>query len=108
MRAFIAGIMQGSRLDDGIVDQGYRARLTRVLQTHLPGVEVVDPILLYPGSVEYTPERAKAALLDLLVHAARCDVLVAFCPEASMGTALEIWEAYRAGAHIYTISQVGS
>ncbi len=104
MRVFIAGIMQGSRLDDQIVDQGYRERITRALQAHVPDAEIVDPVLLYPGSVSYEVAQAKAALLDLLQRAGQCDLLVAYTPEASMGTALEIWEAYRAGARVYVIS----
>ncbi len=100
--------MQGSRLDDGIVDQGYRARITRAVRAGLPDAEIVDPILIYPGSVDYAPTQAKAALLDLLQRASACDVLVAFAPEASMGPALEMWEAYRAGARVYTISPMGA
>ncbi len=105
MRIFIAGIMQGSRLDDQIVDQGYRARIAAALRAHAsPDVEIVDPFELYPDSVGYGPEQAKRTLLDLLQRAGACDLLVAFAPEASMGTALEMWEAYRAGARVYTIS----
>jgi hypothetical protein len=62
MQVFIAGIMQGSRTDEGIVDQGYRERITAALVTHVPGVEVVDPIVLYPGSVGSTAEQARRAL----------------------------------------------
>lgn len=36
------------------------------------------------------------------------DVLVAFVPEASMGTAIEIWEAWRNGALILTISPMAT
>jgi hypothetical protein len=32
------------------------------------------------------------------------DVLIAFVPEASMGTAIEMWEAYQGGAVVLTIS----
>ena len=32
------------------------------------------------------------------------DVLLAFVPEASMGTAIEMWEAYQHGAVVITIS----
>jgi hypothetical protein len=43
-----------------------------------------------------------------LTHCRMCreevDVLVAFLPEASMGTAIEIWEAHHGGAVIVTIS----
>ena len=36
--------------------------------------------------------------------AATADVLVAYVPEASMGTAIEMWQAFKAGAHVFTIS----
>ena len=36
--------------------------------------------------------------------AGRADALVAFVPEASMGTAIEIWEAYRHQRPIFIIS----
>lgn len=32
------------------------------------------------------------------------DVLIAFVPEASMGTAIEMWEAYKNAAVVLTIS----
>jgi hypothetical protein len=32
------------------------------------------------------------------------DVVLAYVPEASMGTAIEIWEAHRAGRTVITIS----
>ncbi len=32
------------------------------------------------------------------------DVLLAFVPEASMGTAIEMWEAYQHGAAVITVS----
>ena len=47
---------------------------------------------------------AKRTLLELAEEAARADVLIAYLPEASMGTAVEMWQAYRAGKPILTIS----
>src|SRR5687767_14596 len=46
MRVFIAGIMQGSRRDTGMGDQSYRLHIAEALRTHLPDVEVVDPLML--------------------------------------------------------------
>ena len=46
MRIFIAGIMQGSRTDKGIDAQDYRHEITQILQKHISGVEVVDPLAL--------------------------------------------------------------
>ena len=47
-----------------------------------------------------------------LTHNQMCgseiDVLVAFVPEASMGTAIEIWEAWKNGALVLTISPMAT
>ncbi len=104
MRVFIAGIMQGSRTDGGIDDQDYRCEIARILQRHVSGVEVLDPFKLHPDSVSYSPEQAKQTLLELAALASQVDVLVAYVPSASMGTAIEIWTAYQSGARVYTIS----
>jgi hypothetical protein len=104
MRVFIAGIMQGSRRDDGVDDQGYRQQIAAVLRRHAPGVETVDPWELFPDSPGYTYEQGKQVFISLCEEAARVDTLVAYAPEASMGTAIEMWQAYLAGAAIYCIS----
>ena len=36
--------------------------------------------------------------------ATSADVVVAFVPEASMGTAIEVWQAHQAGRIVLTIS----
>lgn len=104
MRIFLAGIMQGSRAGKGIVSQDYRARLAQLLRQHLDRVEIVDPFALHPNSVDYDFEEGKQTLISLAEEAGRSDVLIAFLPEASMGTAVEIWQAYRNRRMIFTIS----
>lgn len=104
MRVFIAGIMQGSRRDGGVDDQDYRREIARIMQRHVPGVEVLDPFTLHPNGVTYSPEQAKQTLLDLIALAGQADVLVAYVPSASMGTALEMWNACQNGVRVYTIS----
>ena len=104
MRVFIAGIMQGSRSAGGIEGQDYRREVAQIVQRHIPGVEVLDPFELHPDSVGYSPEQARRTLLELVELAGRVDVLVAFVPSASMGTAIEMWNAYQGGVRIYTIS----
>ncbi len=104
MRVFIAGIMQGSRTDRGIDTQDYRREIARILRHHNPETEVLDPFELHPDSVSYTPEQAKQTLLEMAALAGQVDVLVAYVPSASMGTALEMWNAYQSGARVYTIS----
>ncbi|MDY6877754.1 MAG: hypothetical protein SWK90_16355 [Chloroflexota bacterium] len=104
MRVFISGIIQGSRKDGGIEGQDYRHEVAQIVRHHVPGVEVLDPVELHPNSVGYSPEQAKRTLLELVELAGRVDVLVAYVPSASMGTAIEMWNAYQSGVCIYTIS----
>jgi hypothetical protein len=103
-RVFIAGIMQGSRRANDITAQDYRQQIGAWLTTHVPGVEVVDPFELHPDSVGYSDDDARRTLIDLARLAGRVDAVVAFVPEASMGTALEMWEAYHQGRPVITIS----
>ncbi len=104
MRVFIAGIMQGSRLDKDVEDQGYRERIAAAIRARAPEADILDPWSLHPESPSYDDERGKQVYLSLNEAAATADVLVAYVPQASMGTAIEIWQAYQAGAQIYTIS----
>ena len=104
MRIFVAGIMQGSRNDSGIDTQDYRHEIARMVRRHVPGVEVLDPFELHPNSVSYGPEQAKQTLLEMADLAGQADVLIAYVPMASMGTALEMWHAYAHGRRVYTIS----
>jgi hypothetical protein len=103
MRVFISGIMQGSRTDGGIDSQHYRREIARILRRHIPGVEVLDPLELHPDSVTYDPQRAKQTLLELVGLAGQVDVLVAYVPSASMGTAIEMWNAHQSSVPVYTI-----
>ena len=103
-RVFLGGIMQGSRRENSIGTQNYRREIGDCLRTHLSGVEIVDPFDLHPNSVGYTDDDARQTLIEMAKTAGRADVLVAFLPEASMGTALEMWEAYQCGRPIFTIS----
>jgi nucleoside 2-deoxyribosyltransferase len=43
-------------------------------------------------------------MFELIEEAERADVVIAYLPEASMGTALEIWAAYERGIPIISIS----
>lgn len=103
LRFFIAGIIQGS-LPDACHPQDYRARIADLLKKSFPGAEVFDPVLEYPDSLGYDDAKASAAFFDLMDRAGKADVLVAFVPEASMGTAIELWNAHHAGAYVVTVS----
>ena len=105
MRFFIAGIMQGSLAEAAIHDQSYRVVIGAAIKARFVEAEVIDPMELHPdGGLNYGPEEARRTLLEMTDEAARADVLIAYLPEASMGTAVEMWEAHRAGKPILTIS----
>lgn len=104
MQVFIAGIMQGSRLDRYIGDQDYRRIISETILKRYPNVKIKDPNELHPDGVDYDDELAKATLLEMAGLAAQADVVIAYAPQASMGTAIEMWEAFQAGAPLITIS----
>lgn len=104
MRVFIGGVMQGSIQGKGIVSQDYRRRIAAALQARWPEVEVIDPFSLHPNSVEYDDVGAKETLFAMLSHAAVSDLVIAYVPSASMGTALEMYVAHQAGVPVVTIS----
>jgi hypothetical protein len=108
MKVFIAGIMQGSRLDREIDDQSYRTRIADAVLTQYPTAEIVDPNELHPEGVSYGDQQARTTLLALAGLAGQSDLLVAYAPHASMGTAIEMWQAFQAGVPIVTISPMAA
>lgn len=108
MKVFIAGIMQGSRLDRYIDTQNYRRIIAEAILAHHPDWAIVDPNELHPNGVDYDDDTAKATLLELAALAGQADLVVAFAPKASMGTAIEMWEGFRAGKPLVTISPMAA
>jgi hypothetical protein len=108
MNVFIAGIMQGSRLDRYIDDQDYRRAIAGALRTRYPSVQIADPNELHPNGVDYDDNLAKTTLLAMAELAGKADLVVAYVPKASMGTAIEIWQAFRAGVPVVTISPLAA
>jgi hypothetical protein len=104
MRIFIAGIMQGSRRDKDIEAQDYRQRIASAIRAHLPDADILDPWALHPNSPAYDNDQGRQVFMSLNDAAATADLLIAYVPEASMGTAIEMWQAFKAGACVLTIS----
>ncbi len=104
MRVFIAGVMQASLAGKGIVDQSYRNAIGEALLAKWPELDVIDPLVLHPNSVEYDDEAARETLFALVTLAASCDLVIAYVPQASMGTALEMNAAYEKGVPVIAIS----
>jgi len=104
LRIFLAGIIQGSLVEATVHGQDYRGRIKGLLAEHFPQADVYDPVADHGNSIEYDDATGREVFFR---HNALCrdvDVLLAFAPEASMGTAVEMWEAYQHGAAVIAIS----
>jgi len=108
MKIFIAGIMQGSKQEHAIQDQDYRLRIREAVEANHPEAEIVDPYAMFPDSVEYDRTRARQVLFEMGEEAASADILIAYLPSASMGTALEMLRAYDNGGTILTITPMAT
>jgi hypothetical protein len=104
MRFFLAGIMQGSHAAARCHCQDYRTHIARLVETHFPDADLYDPHAKHSTSLDYSHETGRDVFFRHNLMCRQIDVLVAFVPEASMGTAIEMWEAYQHGAAVITIS----
>ncbi|MBU0491905.1 MAG: hypothetical protein KKA73_13465 [Chloroflexi bacterium] len=104
MQFFLAGIMQGSLVEMGILDQSYRDALRDLLLTRFPQAHVLCPLELNPDSVNYGLAESRACFFSMIQEATRSDLVVAYLPSASMGTAVEMYAAYQAGVPVISIS----
>jgi len=105
---FLAGIIQGSMSELTMHAQDYRTRLKEILLGHVPDAEVYCPVEHHPNSLDYDDARAREVFLGHVERGASSDVLVAFVPEASMGTAVEMWEAYKRGGIVLTVTPMAA
>jgi len=104
MRLFLAGIMQGSHLGSALHAQNYRERIKALIAEHLPQCDLYDPLADHTNSLEYDDQLGRSVFFK---HAQMCresQVVLAYLPQASMGTAIEMWEAHHAGKIVIAIS----
>ena len=104
---FLAGIIQGSIAESRIHSQDYRAAIQEAIRRAVPGASVYCPVTEYPNSLSYDQAKGRRVFFGLMERAAATDVLVAFLPEASMGTAIEMWQAYHAGKVVLAVTDLG-
>jgi hypothetical protein len=104
MRFFLAGIMQGSHAESRVHSQDYRGRIARLVESYFPRAEIYDPRAQHAQSLGYDDTTGRSVFFHHNRMCRQVDVLLAFVPEASMGTAIEMWEAYQHGAAVITIS----
>ena len=104
MKIFLAGIMQGSHLGAVLHNQNYREHLKKLLAQHLPQAEVYDPLSDHADSLDYDDDQGRAVFMKHNHMCSEVDVLIAVVPEASMGTAIEMWQAHLAKRVVISIS----
>ena len=104
MRFFLAGIMQGSHTEAVVHNQDYRQRIGELLAEQFPEADVYDPRAEHTESIGYDDGTGRQVFFHHNRMCREVDVLLAFLPEASMGTAIEMWEAYQHGAMVIAIT----
>ncbi len=97
MQFFLAGIMQGSHVGMELHAQDYRSRLRELIEENFPDAKVYDPLADHQDSIEYDEETGRRVFYHHNRMCREVDVVIAFVPEASMGTAIEMWEAHEHG-----------
>ena len=105
-KIFLAGVIQGSIKGDSINSQDYREKIIEAINNVHPEVEIFDPFNGHENSIDYDDEKGKETFFGALEVLKSCDLLIAFLPQASLGTAIELWEAYKAGIPVWVISNM--
>lgn len=108
MKVFLAGIIQGSLVEETIHAQDWREPIGRALAEHLGQVDLYCHYTAHPNSIAYDGEKIRHTFDDGVDRARSADLVIAYLPSASMGTAIEIYEAYRAGAVVVSITPMAA
>ncbi len=108
MDVFLAGIIQGSKIEAEIHDQDWRGPIKAAIAKYLPTANIYCHYGRHPQSITYELPDIRETLADGNRRAAACDLLVAYIPSASMGTAIEMYEAARAGATVVAITPMNA
>lgn len=104
IKFFLAGIIQGSKQDLSVHKQSYRDLLKPVLGKAFPNANVFCPVADHPNSVNYSDKKANDVFHYHLDEIRQCDCLLVYLPEASMGSAIEMWIAHQEKIPIISIS----
>lgn len=107
-KVFLAGIMQGSLSELEIHAQNWREPIRRIVAGHLDDADIYCHYSEHPQSMSYDLPDIRRTLIDGIDRAGECDLLVAYVPGASMGTAIEMYEAKRGGAVVVAVSPLAA
>jgi hypothetical protein len=104
MKVFLAGIIQGSLVEAEIHKQDWREPIKAALSRHVPEAQVYCHYTAHPNSIGYELAQIRRTFRQGVDEAIESDILIAFCPSASMGTAIEMYEAYRHGSAVLSVT----
>ena len=108
MKIFLAGIIQGSLVEADIHEQDWRRDIADIVRRHLPAAELYCHYSRHPESIRYDLPDIRRTFEEGIRRAAECDLLIAYLPAASMGTAIEMYEAARAGAVVLAVTPMAA
>ncbi|CAJ1416667.1 unnamed protein product [Effrenium voratum] len=116
-RYFISGVMLGSQktlTEAGLAPQNYRQQISDVIRKADPEAVIVDPLEVVQqkaarensnmDGLNSSTGAVREAFLEVVGLVQTCDVIVSHLPEASMGSAVELWEARKHQLTVLTIS----
>jgi hypothetical protein len=103
-RFFSAGIIQGSHQDLRIHNQDYHKEIRRILKKSIMNCHVFCPADEHPDSPYYDDRKAQHVFIKHLEKVKQSHCLIVYLPEASMGSAIEMWEAFHRKTITVTIS----
>jgi nucleoside 2-deoxyribosyltransferase len=103
---FLAGIIQGSKKGKILHNQNYRQVIKDIIKKYFPKSQIIDPVNVHPDSAEYDYKTGESVFHASIKQATQCDCLIAYLPEASMGTAIEMWECHKKKIPVWTITKM--
>jgi len=108
MKIFLAGIIQGSLKDDSIHSQDWRGPVREIIARRIPTADVYCHYSAHPNSLTYRGEKIRATFDEGVRRCAESDLVIVYLPSASMGTAIEMYEAYHNGAVVLTVTPMAA
>jgi len=104
MKVYLSGIVHGSESSHDIHNQAYREQIKNALSAKYKNVTVFSPVDKDgPKEIEDHGE-AEKKFFEMIQQALMSDLIIAYLPAASMGSAIEIWEAYKNSKPVVIIS----
>ncbi len=103
IKIFVSGIVHGSR-ENEVYPQCYRKRIVDVIEKSWQNAIISCPSIVHSKSSTETLTETVKAFEQQLSLLKKSDIVVAYIPEASMGAAIEIYNASLRGKYVVTIT----